>query len=88
MKAANRPGLSRDKITAAALRLIDREGLEALTMRGLARELEVDPMAVYRHYAGKSELVEGVRTASLAELEASHTASLSAAPLARRRLPT
>lgn len=86
MKAAARPGLSRERITAAALSLIDREGLEALTMRGLAKELGVDPMAVYRHFSGKGELVDGVRAAVLADFEAGTSARVTARSSGAQRL--
>jgi len=38
------------KIAAAARRLLDREGAEALTMRRIAKAVGITPMAVYRHY--------------------------------------
>lgn len=49
--------LSRDRIVEAALDLIDRAGLQGLTMRALAHELQADPMAVYRHVRDKDELL-------------------------------
>lgn len=55
-----RPALSREYILRVALRLIDRDGLDALTMRRLGAELGSDPMAVYRHLPGKAELLDGV----------------------------
>jgi TetR/AcrR family tetracycline transcriptional repressor len=51
------PRLSRDRIVEAALDLIDRAGLQGLTMRALAQELQADPMAVYRHVRDKEELL-------------------------------
>ncbi len=51
------PRLSRDQIVEAALDLVDRAGLQGLTMRALAHELHVDPMAVYRHVRDKNELL-------------------------------
>ena len=51
------PRLSRDLIVEAALDLVDRSGLQGLTMRALAHELHVDPMAVYRHVRDKDELL-------------------------------
>lgn len=49
--------LSRDQIVEAALDLVDRSGLQGLTMRALARELQADPMAVYRHVRDKDDLL-------------------------------
>jgi AcrR family transcriptional regulator len=55
-----RGSTSREGILAAALRLVDREGLEGLTMRSLAAELGVVPMATYRHFANKGELLDAL----------------------------
>jgi AcrR family transcriptional regulator len=51
------PRLSREQIVEAALDLVDRAGIQGLTMRALARELHVDPMAVYRHVRDKDDLL-------------------------------
>jgi TetR/AcrR family tetracycline transcriptional repressor len=48
--------LSRDRIVAAALALVDKEGLAALSMRRLAAELGVDPMAIYYYLPNKAAL--------------------------------
>lgn len=57
---ARRVGLDRTQILQAALDLIDRDGLDALTMRRLATELGVDPMTVHYHAEGKERLLDGV----------------------------
>ncbi len=49
--------LTREAIVDAALRLVDRESMEALTMRGVARELGRAPMSLYRHVADHDGLV-------------------------------
>src|ERR1700736_2441389 len=49
--------LSRDAVVAAAEDLLAREGIEAVTMRRLADELESSPMALYRHVRDKDELL-------------------------------
>jgi AcrR family transcriptional regulator len=41
--------LTRERVLAAALRLVDDEGLDALTRRRLGQELGRDAMALYRH---------------------------------------
>lgn len=57
----NNPGtVSRPELLATALRLIDRDGLAALTMRRLADELGVTAMALYNHVANKEALLKGV----------------------------
>jgi AcrR family transcriptional regulator len=53
-----RPKLSLDAILQAAIAMADAEGLDALTMAGLAQRLRVAPMALYRHVPGKQELIE------------------------------
>ncbi|MBO0779819.1 MAG: TetR/AcrR family transcriptional regulator [Ktedonobacteraceae bacterium] len=55
-----RQPLTRERILHVGLRLIDQQGLEALTMRKLASELGVDPMALYRHFKNKEALLDGV----------------------------
>jgi TetR/AcrR family tetracycline transcriptional repressor len=52
--------LSRERIVEAAFGLLEREGWEALSMRRLAQELDVWPMAVYRYFRDKEELVDAV----------------------------
>ncbi|MGO1056363.1 TetR/AcrR family transcriptional regulator C-terminal domain-containing protein [Crossiella sp. CA198] len=54
---ATAPTLTRARITAAAIKLADAEGLDAVTMRRLATDLGTGPMSLYRHLAGKDELV-------------------------------
>lgn len=54
----------------AALRRVMAEGLAALSTRGLADELGVTPMALYRHVRNKDEIVDAVVDALLAGVEA------------------
>jgi TetR/AcrR family transcriptional regulator, tetracycline repressor protein len=60
--------LSRERIVAAALRLVDAEGVAALSMRRLASELAVDPMAIYHYLPNKRAVLGGVVELALAEL--------------------
>jgi AcrR family transcriptional regulator len=57
---ARRTPLSRDRVLRAALDLVDREGVDALTMRRLGRELGVEAMSLYGYVDNKSDLIEGV----------------------------
>jgi len=59
-KIANRKPLSRARVLQAAITLADEAGLEAFSMRGLAQELGVVPMALYKHVANKEELLDGM----------------------------
>lgn len=55
--AASRTSLSHTAVLDAALAIVDAEGLEALTIRRLAADLGAAPMALYRYFANKDELV-------------------------------
>ncbi|MFC3995975.1 TetR/AcrR family transcriptional regulator [Nocardiopsis sediminis] len=57
---APRPGstLSREVIVRAAVRIADTEGLEALSMRHIARELDANVMSLYHYIDGKDELID------------------------------
>ena len=61
--------LSQREIQEVALRLIDEEGLEALTVRRLGAALGVDPMTLYRHFENKEALLDGVTELLWAEVE-------------------
>lgn len=52
--------LSREAIVEAALTLIDKDGLDAVTMPKVAQKLGVGTMSLYRHVADKDDLVEAV----------------------------
>jgi AcrR family transcriptional regulator len=71
MSAIERPGrpaLSREYIIETALALIDREGLEAFSIRKLAAEIGADPMALYYYFTGKAALFDGVVESIYAEI--------------------
>ncbi|MFI8106672.1 TetR/AcrR family transcriptional regulator [Streptomyces sp. NPDC086023] len=65
----HRGRLSRAIVLAAALELVDREGLSALSMRRLGAELGVEAMALYRYADGKDGLLDGLVEALYTELE-------------------
>jgi TetR/AcrR family tetracycline transcriptional repressor len=54
------PKLSKAAVVERALSLADELGLEALTIRRLAQELGVTPMALYWHFRSKEELLAGL----------------------------
>jgi AcrR family transcriptional regulator len=56
-RRAPRVPLTREAITSAALGIVDREGMDALSMRRLAEELGCGPSALYGHVSGKAELL-------------------------------
>jgi AcrR family transcriptional regulator len=62
-------GLSREEIVRAAIVLADAEGLEAISMRRLARDLRAGAMSLYYHVGSKEELLEAMREALETEIE-------------------
>jgi TetR/AcrR family tetracycline transcriptional repressor len=68
-----RPGpaatTSREQILTAALRIVDKQGLERLTMRRLGAELGVDPMTVYHYVPDKAALFDGLVERVYSEVE-------------------
>ncbi|MFC7527619.1 TetR/AcrR family transcriptional regulator [Actinoplanes sp. GCM10030250] len=66
--------LSKAAVADRALRLADEEGLEAVTIRRLAKELGVTPMALYWHFKNKDELLLGIADHALADVRADQTA--------------
>jgi AcrR family transcriptional regulator len=74
--AGARPGrsgrssrLDRSAVLEAALALVDREGLDGLTMRRLAAEVGVEAMALYRHADSKEGLLDGLVETVLGKLQ-------------------
>lgn len=53
-----KPGLTVEQIVDAAIRIADADGLEALSMRRVATELDVGTMSLYRYVPGKAELLD------------------------------
>jgi AcrR family transcriptional regulator len=60
--------ITRELVLATALELIDRDGVQALSMRRLGAALNRDPMILYRHAPGKAALLDGVVETVLARL--------------------
>jgi AcrR family transcriptional regulator len=55
-----REPLSRERVLGAALALADERGLEAVTIRGLARVLGVEPMSLYHYVTSRDEIVGAI----------------------------
>lgn len=64
-----RDRLSRRRVLEAALRVVDSEGLTALTMRRLGRELGVEAMSLYRHVPNKDAVLDGIVELIVLEIE-------------------
>ena len=63
-----RQGLSIDAVVAAATEVADTEGLEAVTMRRVAKALGVVPMTLYTYVPGKAELLDLMLDAAYASM--------------------
>lgn len=61
--------LSRELVLAAALRLADEEGVEAVSMRRLGQVLQVEAMSLYRHVAGKEAILDGISELVMGEVK-------------------
>jgi TetR/AcrR family tetracycline transcriptional repressor len=68
-------GLSRERLVQAALELIQEEGLDGLSMRGLADQLEVKAASLYWHVRDRRELVELLADSILATVPAAQRSS-------------
>ena len=66
---APRTPLSRTRVLQAAVALADAAGLEAFSMRGLAQQFGVVPMALYKHVANKDDLLDGMVDSVFSEIE-------------------
>jgi AcrR family transcriptional regulator len=62
-----REPLSRQRIIQAALQIMDEEGLEAVSMRRIGRELGVEAMSLYNHVRDKEDILDSICEAVLAE---------------------
>src|SRR4249920_2201565 len=71
--AEARTPLSRERVLGAAVELADRDGAGALSMRRLAAELGVVPMALYKHVANKDELLDGMIDVVVGEIDPPRT---------------
>jgi AcrR family transcriptional regulator len=64
-----RAPLTRERVLKGALAVADSGGLQSLTIRSLAAELGVKPMAVYYHVAGKDEILDALVDMVFGEIE-------------------
>jgi AcrR family transcriptional regulator len=61
--------VTRERALETAMRLADAEGLEALTMRRLAKELGVEAMSLYHHVANKDDILDGMADIVFSEID-------------------
>jgi len=69
LEAPRRVPLSKDRVLRAAVALADGSGIESLSMRNLAEELGVVPMALYKHVANKEQLLDGMIDVVVGEID-------------------
>lgn len=75
-------GNLRSALIAAALAVLEKEGLATLTLRGLARSVGVSATAVYRHFANKDDLLAAIATEGFQGLSAEMATRLLQEPQA------
>jgi len=68
--AVRRIPLNRERVLTAAVAVADGSGIDAVSMRNLAQELGVVPMALYKHVANKNELLDGMIDLVIGEIDA------------------
>ena len=68
-KARPRRPLSRDRVLNAALKLADKNGIDALSMRKLADQLGVEAMSLYNHVQNKEDILDGIVDLVASEFE-------------------
>ena len=67
----NQPTLTRDQILEAAMTIVDRDGLDRLSMRRLADEVGMSPMSLYYHVPNKSALYDLILDAVMSDVDLS-----------------
>ena len=67
-RARSRAPLTRERILAAGLELLERSPDSELSMRGLAAELGTAPMSLYRHVENREDLLDGINRLALESL--------------------
>ena len=67
--ARSREPLTKERILRIAVALADEGGVEAASMRKIAQELDVVPMALYKHVANKDEMLDGMVDVVVGEID-------------------
>jgi AcrR family transcriptional regulator len=64
-----RDPLTRARVIDAALHIMDAEGVQAVTMRRIGRELGVEAMSLYNHVRDKEDILEGISEAVMGQFQ-------------------
>src|SRR6476646_5357281 len=70
-----RGSLTREAVVDAALAVVDAEGVDALSMPRLARQLDAGVMTLYRYVQSKQELLDAVAMRAIAEVQLSESST-------------
>ena len=71
-KLQRRSPLTRERVLKAAVRLADREGIDAVSMRRLGTELGIEAMSLYTHVQDKDDLLNGMVELVIREIPIHH----------------
>ena len=66
---SSRPALTPERVVTAAVNLADGLGVDALTIRKLAAELDVKPMTIYHHVPNKEAIIDGMVDLVFSEID-------------------
>jgi len=72
-------GNLKESLLQTALEMIDREGLEAITLRELSTRLGTSRSAIYRHFSGKDALMKAVINSGFKKLDLAVSPAFNAA---------
>ena len=67
--ARRRKPLSRERVLRAGIDLADKGGLDAVSMRKLGQALRVEAMSLYKHVAGKDDILDGIADLVMGDFE-------------------
>ena len=76
MGRPKKPLISRRKTLEVALRIIDEEGLDALSIRRLGNELNVRGISLYHHFKNKEQILAGACELALVDVRTPHTSDI------------
>ncbi|MFL5919364.1 MAG: TetR/AcrR family transcriptional regulator [Gaiellaceae bacterium] len=69
MSSTKRTPLNKERVLRAAVAIADEGGLEAVSMRRVAKELGVEAMSLYNHVSNKDEILDGLVEAVAGEID-------------------
>lgn len=67
--AKARAPLTRERVLRAALTIVDKSGLESLSMRKVGEAMGVEAMSLYRHVTNRDDILDGIVDLVVSEIE-------------------